>query len=1670
MALKTFLIRPFDHRETTRQFEETARMLSPISKDRETLLIGNYDMNGTRLDAILITADLICILEYKHCGGNITVQDRGDWTADSRVISGGYMDRSPYLQARRDRSRVASALSRYVGRQLMKQIHACVVFSEDATIDNRLTPTAREWLSVCDQRSLTTVLSAMAGSAAVLTPEELRSLPDLLRIREFEVNPDNLPTHHDRIETSVADSATACYERLEQISRDENQLPREKYRRLRALFRQIVNQAVADNELYFDSIFSKLDYLLHEHNVPAKVARIINDSRTFLNSISNGTDHTDADLRANLPHDVKAVTYLVYHVNGHVPIPASLKTLFPVADRKVGWGRFSEKCLRCLVRSWDDEYLYVTSERNGEQLKACYGPRNPYLTHTKDEDWTYLKSLLTTGSTVNLVRLRFVEDVCMPEMIILSPDYLINITTITSCFETYAESPFVYMVNKLAPKESTSPMILGNLSGRFLDETVHQTELSFNDSVSRFVHQNALDFIGCEDLWDKTNRAQFTMDAKVQRRNVEHLVNEVFPRLVGPYDRKATILEPTFFSEILGLQGRMDFFSRNDKPIIIEQKSGKGDFVRFDDPDYDPKQPLPKLQHTVQLVLYRALCVYEYNFHASYLYNIFLLYSKYDEGLIKTGPRRDLLFRALKLRNQLARCEEMYAHGGLRLLEQMTPEKLNLKNTTGNLWINWTRPKLASILDPIHEASDLERAYYFRFLTFTEKEQLLSKVGNKEKEDSGFSSLWIDSLEDRKAAGNIYDGLTIHDFEPLGPGVEKIRLDFPEAQSADTSNFRKGDIVMLYPYPKGRGPQACRQMVIRCIIDDIQRDSVTVTLRNPQVDRRLFTMDKDSIWSMFYLDDPKGAAIWKEGVVWAIEHDQMDSSANALYSGLQRFLTAPKSRRDLILSQREPEVDETLTAKGTYKGEFTTLVQRSRQARELFLVIGPPGTGKTSFGLVNILKEQLLEEGTNVLLMSYTNRAVDEICKKLKENHIGFIRLGHEASCDKSYKDNFIANKLLGCRNIEQMTAVLRSTRVFCGTTTTLSNSMSLFRIKHFDLAIVDEASQILEPHLIGLLSAANGDDCAIDKFVLIGDHKQLPAVVQQSDAESRVTDPELRAIHLTNCRLSLFERLLEQFKRPDGSYDPRYVYMLTHQGRMHRDIAEFPNYAFYGNQLKVVPLPFQEASQVAAESDNGIDQLLTRRRIVFAASERPVNPPSPKTNPVEAEMIAATVVRIYHLVGDQFRKEETVGVIVPYRNQIATVRNALDRYGIKPLHDITIDTVERYQGSQRDYIVYGFTVQEPYQLNFLANNTFEEDGLVVDRKLNVAMTRARLHLLIIGNPDILSGNFTFYKLMEFVRSKGGYLSVTCDRYCKGDFQITDFARPGHLDMKDDVTTLSQPLADVFRKEVIQSLRDDDRTDWPELVLGNPMDGNMTFINYGRIDFSQPKLVLSKKRGDMITLSAMDQVRLYCHYIMRRQYCNAKTLFSSYRPWLAALAEQCGGRVLMVDMGCGPGTCGLAFSEVMGDAVPHFLYRGIDVSTAMRTMAERLMTPVVGKDANLKTLASFAELEGEWAKRSEVPHLVVFSFSYFFSNVDGRFSERLAQMIVSVMQRYPLNRYTFFIQQSDHDSRIASYRVFMKSLQPSVDCVKKGQSQFSYQLAGDNRSLPFHYAVLKGRE
>jgi hypothetical protein len=549
-------------------------------------------------------------------------------------------------------------------------------------------------------------------------------------------------------------------------------------------------------------------------------------------------------------------------------------------------------------------------------------------------------------------------------------------------------------------------------------------------------------------------------------------------------------------------------------------------------------------------------------------------------------------------------------------------------------------------------------------------------------------------------------------------------------QLSATLNFRRGDMVYVYNYDKE--PDVRSAILYKGTIESISSKSIKVRYNDKQQGFDPMSQDK-----------------------WAIEHAASDMNTTSAIKSLHQFITSNDRKRALLLGGRKPEADTSLRLSRSYHPDYDDVLLRAKQSRDYFLLIGPPGTGKTSMALRFMVEEA---EG-DLLLMSYTNRAVDEICAMLDDAGRDYLRIGNETSCDPRFKSHLLENKLSENAKLDDIRQYMETVSIVVGTTSMLQARPFIFQLKHFSLCIVDEASQILEPGLVGLLISDS-----IKRFILIGDHKQLPAVVQQSEEESLVDHPLLTAIGITNCRQSLFERLLHWERHCQRS---QFIGILRKQGRMHPDIAAFPNLMFYPNeQLEPVPLKHQTDTSLHydLESNDVVDDLLKQHRLLFIHSENPQQNGitedsnfSDKTNPAEARIVADLLYRIHRFYGDSFNPDKTVGVIVPYRNQIAMIRQEIEKLKLHQLEQISIDTVERYQGSQRDVIIYSFTVSRPYQLDFLTSNCFIEEGRTIDRKLNVAITRARKQLIMTGNATLLCRNAIFKQLIASTKYVDNY-------------------------------------------------------------------------------------------------------------------------------------------------------------------------------------------------------------------------------------------------------------------------------------------------------------------------
>ena len=1102
----------------------------------------------------------------------------------------------------------------------------------------------------------------------------------------------------------------------------------------------------------FGNLSSQVESLCRQHNIAPQDIVAIQKMRRHSNSNA-------PILPEDVAYDCRALAIFVSAVVQEA-IPSFLVGKIPARGRTTENIQITNyRYIRCIVREWDESTIQVavTNQDSSEELLTV-----DYMNTPDYIDFSYLRPMLREGMQLNLLDCTVTRKKVVPRLIVVEPDYLIDISTIANCFETYGHHPLLFTVNRLTPRLSNKHIVLGNFAGSALDDIInHPAGYDIKETFRSNFREKALDYATCPDF----DAASFKQDAERQVENIKGIVDEIFQT----FDREKAILEPSFVCERLGIQGRVDLMTI-DLKLLVEQKSGKNTFIER---KYkNPHGSLHVEKHYVQVLLYYGIL--QYNFQLSPKNaHIQLLYSKYPlpDGLLEVEPLQKLIREAIRFRNQAVATEFWMADNGFdRMLPLLTPQTLNVEKQNDNFYNRYLLPQLTETLAPLHQLNDLERAYFTRMMTFVIKEQLVSKVGVQEGVGNSNADLWNMPLAEKKETGNIYTGLTIIEKERSSSfnGYDTITLAVPQQGEDFLPNFRRGDMIYLYAYKKNEAPDVRMSILFKGSLQEIHGDRLVVHLNDGQQNPDLISGD-----------------------YFAIEHAGSDIGGTSAIRSLYTFITSNEERRQLLLGQRVPCVDKSLTLSRSYHPDYDEIILKAKQAQDYFLLIGPPGTGKTSQALQFLVREQLAgniysqpssaysaedskhnkpsetintqhstpNTQTAILLLAYTNRAVDEICNMLTENELDYIRIGNEFSCDPKYSDHLLKEVLDDNATLNSIKSTIADARIVVATTSTMNSNAALFNIKHFDLAIIDEASQILEPNIIGLLTVRHAERRAIERFILIGDHKQLPAVVQQQDTlEAEETNNSLKDIHLLSCANSLFERLILT-ERAAGRTD--FIGTLHKQGRMHPDIADFANRKFYAReQLECVPLAHQLEQTLTYNetSEDETDDVLKAHRMIFIPSKpcRQLNI-SEKVNTEEARIITDLLRRLYRQLGNNFDPQKSVGVIVPYRNQIAMIRKEIEKLGIPELEEISIDTVERYQGSQRDIILYSFTIQSRYQLDFLTANTFYEDGQPIDRKLNVAITRARKQLILTGNEQTLRHNQLFAELIDYIKEKGGY-------------------------------------------------------------------------------------------------------------------------------------------------------------------------------------------------------------------------------------------------------------------------------------------------------------------------
>lgn len=1380
---------------------------------------------------------------------------------------------------------------------------------------------------------------------------------------------------------------------------------KDKYPKLRSLLERACKDLTYDENIQFSNLFSRLNYVCDKTKLDRKKTYQINSLRINANKVLHAEFSPSEE---EYLQDLKALSNALSHFYG-VSIPTELNAILPKTDYfkpKQRQGKKHER-IRVEVSSIDDDFIYAFDEENPTEEPIKIKHHIPGI----NEEFNQTISKLWKGCQLNLIDVTMDDSGhYLPELIVLEPDYLIDISSLAECMKEYGKHPLNFVQSKFEAIEITPAILLGNAANSFLDDFVNEQShkpVVYADSMKAVFKSSPFDFAACGELEKKDKEGDSFFDkTKKQFLNIGNVVNNVFP--TKNINRDFGLLEPNFICEHLGVQGRLDFLqlqSNNGKQIVIELKSGKAPY---------PETNITKIgiNHSSQAFIYQIVIQKVLGIDFKNL-STYIFYSKYTDtnaNLRLSTPFMAAIKEIMNLRNLIVTNEKQIVvdqSETKNIIEKIKPETLVIsKPITDKFIVDWIIPQINKFKLPFQQSSELELEYFHSFYSFVTKEHYISKAGDTEYESKrGISSLWLAEVEEKFESGEILTDLIIVENHSE-TDTPKIKLQIPDYDHEFLPNFRQGDIVILYERNK-REDKVTNKQIFKGSIETLTPSEITIRIRSKQRNKTVLPLNSK----------------------YAIEHDFLDSSYNSMYRGLYSFLQANQDRKDLLLNQRQPQQDESNYMENVYDTvEIQEIVYKAKIAKDYFLLIGPPGTGKTSIALKSMVEEFFSEPENNILLLSYTNRAVDEICDALDnvKGNPPFIRIGSELSCKQTHRKKLLEEVIKSCDTRDQVRAKIQEHRIFIGTVSSVSSKTALFKLKQFQVAIIDEASQILEPSLIGVLSAKNAvGGNAIEKFILIGDHKQLPAVVLQKEEDSKVVNPELNQIGLFNRRNSLFERLYSLHKANKKSL----VWGMLHkQGRMHPDIALFPNYSFYNSQLEAVPTIHQSSAleYISFDNINPFQKLVASKRIAFIPSEKHKVDKTNKTNTYEAKIAKALVKNIFELYKAnnlEFSQEETVGIITPFRSQIALIKREIHDLNIPELNGISVDTVERFQGSQRDIIIYSFSINQFYQLDYLSN-TIEDEGQIIDRKLNVAITRAKKQLFIIGNPSILSNNLTYYRFIEFIRSKAGYVKSKPEDFINGNFLIEE--PETDIEIGNKIYEPDQEFATTFEKLIIQPLKEHPKTQYPNLIYGYDHDYNrMNVIEYGRTNFDQGTL----------EHSSMDKVNLYCFYNMRKHYFSSIAIFKSFDDYFRTAFSNSNNRITFLDFGCGPLTSGLAFNQHFS-TIPnfHFSYVGVDISNAMIAKAKEFSeTELFSNDSKFQFVNSLSDIsEDYWESLFSLSNLVILNFSYLFGNLSKDDAEKLAIKINNLLDKYPLNKYVLVFQNSSIEKRSRSYNIFKK--------------------------------------
>ncbi|KAM9860402.1 DNA replication ATP-dependent helicase/nuclease DNA2 [Aulostomus maculatus] len=579
-------------------------------------------------------------------------------------------------------------------------------------------------------------------------------------------------------------------------------------------------------------------------------------------------------------------------------------------------------------------------------------------------------------------------------------------------------------------------------------------------------------------------------------------------------------------------------------------------------------------------------------------------------------------------------------------------------------------------------------------------------------------SVWLQAAEEKQKNGSCFGNLKLTGLvtiQSVGVFLHRFQRS-SEAQGSSSNGLASGDRIVLSDL-EGRFVGLATGYLC-----EVSRTFISCTLDRDLSKLRgvLFRMDGD------------------EGVVGLSTHLTNLSRLMGVFPDSERL-------RELVVDLRPPEFISNLSsvlpsgAKDTVANILKGLNKPQKQAmkkvllsKDYTLIVGMPGTGKTT--TICTLVRILHACGFSVLLTSYTHSAVDNILLKLKRFRVGFLRLGQGQKVHPDilpFTEESARKKSV--HTLSELEQLYNKELVVA--TTCMGIKHPIFSRRRFDFCIIDEASQISQPICLGPLFYAN-------RFVLVGDHQQLPPIVQNREARSLGMDE------------SLFKRL-ELHKEA--------VVQLNVQYRMNRHIMSLSNCLMYEGRLEcgsertalaLLTLPFLPSVHSELSSFSGTRP--QHQLLWIHATLLPSNPvcfldcsmvpalESVEQGGVSNHTEAAIIHLLLSLLIKAGCKASDIGVIAPYRQQLKSISALLQS---SAFGGVEVNTVDKYQGRDKSLIV----------LSFVRSTAEEENAreLLKDwRRLNVAVTRAKHKLLMVGSAATLRRYAPVEKLLNHLEQE----------------------------------------------------------------------------------------------------------------------------------------------------------------------------------------------------------------------------------------------------------------------------------------------------------------------------